>query len=218
MLGRLYVKRISIAIIANLVLVSLTILIILLMNADLILDLLAKDKTLSGRTEFWPYVIKEILDKPILGWGFCAFWSPVNPVASQISYMVRGDNWNTFVVANAHNGLLEFLLEIGFAGTTLFLFLFLRNFVLAVKCLHGPAGQIGVSSVLLLITILIVGVSEDVLLSAGQIWTGLFFSMGFMCEKQLWLARAARRQIGTLGQRRRRPGAMIAANYGIRVP
>jgi hypothetical protein len=115
----------------------------------------------------------------------------LNPVAEQIRVVIKGDNWWTPGIPNAHNGMLEFLLEIGVVGTMFFLFLLLRNLVLAGKCLMiREAGQFGVSSVLLLTSILLFGVSEDVLLAGQQLCTGLFFMMGFICEKQLWLARA----------------------------
>jgi exopolysaccharide production protein ExoQ len=190
-LGRLYLKGGPIRMLGIcLALISMPIAIFFVMNADLIFDALGKERTLTGRTLIWPYVIDKIGERPILGWGFSAFWSPLNPLAMQISEAIRGENWFTFVIPNAHNGMLEFLLQIGFAGTAFFLFLWLRNFVLAVKCLNGPARQFGVSSVLLLISVLLVGVSEMVLLAAQQLWTVLFFMMGFICEKQLWLARA----------------------------
>src|SRR5262249_48049653 len=159
------------------------------MNEDLFLDLLGKDSTLSGRTLIWPYVLDRIAEKPILGWGFYAFWSPLNPLAVQLNDMLR---WS---VPQAHSGILELLLQIGFVGTTLFLVLWLRNFVLAVKCMGGVAGEFGVSLMLLLIGILVTGVSEEVLLNADKTWTSLFFVMGFICEKQLRLARVARRQV-----------------------
>jgi O-antigen ligase len=196
--GRLYLKGGSTRTIATcLAIVSVIMVIFFATNADLILDLVGKDSTLTGRTLFWPYVITEIFEKPILGWGFCAFWSPLNPIALQISEALKG----TFIIPNAHNGMLEFLLQIGFVGTAFFLFIFLRNFILAVKCMNGPTGQFGVSSVLLLTAILIIGVSEQVLLAAGQVWTNLFFMMGFICEKQLWLVHTARREGGGSGRR-----------------
>src|SRR6266481_5261329 len=191
MLGRLYLKGKSSRTIAScLAIVSVSIVIFFVMNADLIFDVLGKDSSLTGRTIIWSYVIDKIGEKPILGWGFSAFWLFANPVALQ-----EGENWVTFVIiSNAHNGMLEFLLEFGVVGTTLFLFLLLRNFVLAVKCMNGPAGQFGLSSVLLLIGILVIGVSEAVLLAPLQLWTSLFFMMGFLCEKELWLARVRGRQ------------------------
>ena len=194
-LGRLYFRGGSFRMISIcLAIGSVPIVIVLVTNGNLIFEVFGKDSTLTGRTTFWPYVIDNISRKPLLGWGFCAFWSPLNPTALQIAEAIRGENYFTFLIVNAHNGLLEFLLEIGFLGTSFFIFLWLRNLVKAVKCMNGRARQIGLSSVLLLIGILLVGVSEEVLLAAGQIWTNLFFMMGFICEKELWLARAARRK------------------------
>ena len=188
MLGKLYLKGGSTRTIAScLAIVSVAIAIFFMLNADLIFDLLGKEDTLTGRTLIWPHVIEKIGEKPILGWGFYGFWSPSNPLVWQIVKGLGG-------VPTAHNAMLEFLLDIGFVGTAFFSFLWWRNFVLAVKCMNGPAGQFGVSSILLLIGTSVIGMSEVVLLPPLQIWTSLFFVTGFICEKQLWLARAARRQ------------------------
>jgi exopolysaccharide production protein ExoQ len=87
--------------------------------------------------------------------------------------------------------MLEFLLDIGVVGTGFFLFLWIRNLVMAVKCINGPAKELGVSSLLFLMGILLIGVSERVLLTVDGL-TVQFFLLGFMCEKKLWLARQAR--------------------------
>ena len=85
MLGKLYLKGSSTRTIAScLAIVSVSIVIFFVMNADLIFDVLGKDSSLTGRTMIWSYVTDKIGDKPILGWGFSAFWSPANPVALQI--------------------------------------------------------------------------------------------------------------------------------------
>jgi O-antigen ligase len=188
MIGRLYLKGGSTRAIAScLAIVSGLIIIFVALNDDLIFGVFGKDSSLTGRTLIWSYVEDQIGEKPILGWGFYGFWSPYNPLASQIAEAVGG-------VVNAHNAMLEFLLDFGFVGTAFFSFLWLRNLVLAVKCMNGPAKQFGLSSVLLLIAISVIGMSEVVLLSPSQIWTSLFFVAGLICEKQLWLARATRRR------------------------
>ena len=194
-LGRLYLRGGSFRILSMFLAIGCVPLVIFVMYSDLIFELFGKDTTLTGRTMFWPYIIDNISKKPLLGWGFYGFWSPLNPIALQIAEAIRVQNSYgvTDYIANAHNGLLELLLEIGFLGTSVFIFLWLRSFIMAVKCMNGPAGAIGLSSVLLLTGILVIGVSEAVLLSHEQIWTSLFFIMGFMCEKELWLARHARR-------------------------
>ena len=162
--------------------------ILVMMNRDSILDFMDKDPTLTGRTDLWPYAIDAILEQPLFGWGFTAFWSPLNPRAAEISSMVGWD----FAVPEAHNGLLELLLDVGIVGTGFFLFLWLRNLVLAVKCMNGSAPAIGVSSLVFLVAIVIIGVTEQVLATAEGP-TVQFFLLGFMCEKELWLAQ--RRQL-----------------------
>jgi exopolysaccharide production protein ExoQ len=195
-LGRIYLRGGSFRIISIFLAIGCVPIVIFGMYSDLIFELFGKDMTLTGRTDFWPYVIDNISKKPLLGWGFYAFWSPLNPIALQIAeaFRVQNSYGVTDPIANAHNTLLELLLEIGFLGTSVFIFLWLRSFIMAMKCMNGPAGAIGLSSVLVLTGILVIGFSEAVLLSHEQIWTSLFFIMGFICEKKLWLARAARRR------------------------
>jgi exopolysaccharide production protein ExoQ len=185
-LGRLYLKGVSTGIIS--VCLSMgCVLLFFAINDDLILEILGKDATLTGRTLIWQYVIDRIGEQPLFGWGYVAFWAPGNPAAGQVAEAL---NW---AVPNAHNGLLEFLLDVGVVGTSLFVLLWARNLVMAVRCMKGRAGQFGLTSVLLLVTILLIGMSEQVLLAALQIWTSLFFIMGFICERELSPARAVRR-------------------------
>jgi O-antigen ligase len=199
-LARIYLRGGSFRILSTFLTICCVPIVIFVMHSDLIFELFGKDTTLTGRTILWQYVIDNITKKPLLGWGFYSFWLPGNPATLQIYEELRANNWVTGFIANAHNGLLELLLEIGFLGTSVFIFLWLRNFIMAVKCMNGPAGQIGLSSVLLLTGVLVIGVSEAVLLSHEGI-NCLFFIMGFLCEKELWLARAARSQ----GRPRPRP-------------
>ena len=156
--------------------------ILLIMNADLLFSFLDKDPTLTGRTDLWPYVIDSIYERPVLGWGFAAFWVQSNPAAMGISDTV---GW---YVTEAHNGMLQLLLDIGVVGTAFFLFLWMRNLVMAVKCMNGPATGVGISALLILIGILVIGVSEEVLVTADGPAVQ-FFLLGFMCEKELWRAR-----------------------------
>jgi exopolysaccharide production protein ExoQ len=189
LLGRLYLKGGSRRAIGIFLFVGCVLaLIFFATNEELIYEFLGKDPTLTGRTLIWPYVIDAIGEKPLFGWGFAAFWVPGNPAALQIAKAV---NWTA---PNAHNGLLEFLLEVGGVGTSLFVFLWMRNFLMALKCTNGPAQQFGLTSVLLLVTILVVGISEEVLLAAQHIWTGLFFMTGFLCERELRLAAGVSRR------------------------
>ena len=72
-------------------------------NLDSLLSMLGKDPTLTGRTDIWGYVIPDIYQRPLLGWGYQAFWSTDNPAAWAISNALHW--W----VPQAHNGMLEIL-------------------------------------------------------------------------------------------------------------
>lgn len=155
--------------------------------SDSILELLGKDPTLTGRTEIWAYVISDIQMKPLLGWGYEAFWGD-NPAAKEISDAVH------WVVPQAHNGLLELLVEIGLVGTTLFVALLVRIMGLAVRCLPSPsAGALGVSTLLVCAAaVMLTGVSEAVLLAPFAASTTMFMISGLFCERALYAARRRR--------------------------
>ena len=163
------------------------VLIVALAAPDTFLELIGKDPTLTGRTEVWAYVIQDIWMKPWLGWGYHVFWLQTNPYADEISAVVH------WFVANAHNGLLEFLLDVGVFGTALFAFILIRTIVLAVRCLGTPERALAISTISCCVGTLLVGVSETVLLTPTQPSTSVIFITGLMCERALYVAKSLRR-------------------------
>ena len=161
-----------------------------------LLELLGKDPTLTGRTDLWAYVIGYIWQRPVLGWGLTAFWSGENPAANEISTIL---GW---VVPQAHNGLLEILLEAGIVGACLFVAVLLRNMRIAVTCLSGPARELGVSALLCCLSIMLVGVTESVLIDPS-LSAMMFFVLGMMCDRQTELSGGVRAAIprSILGRR-----------------
>ena len=93
---------------------------------DQILEMLGKDPTLTGRADLWVYVNQAIAERPILGWGLLAFWSETNPLSDSKFRDFGLDR------PQAHNGLLEMLLEVGVVGTIFFGFVLIRNIVIRV--------------------------------------------------------------------------------------
>jgi exopolysaccharide production protein ExoQ len=159
--------------------VSIPALLIILLSPDVILDFLGKDATLTGRTDLWYFVNLCIAQRPLFGWGFDAFWVTNNPAANEISTNL---GW---VVPQAHNGLLELLLEVGAIGTSLFAIVFARNVWIAMRCLRTPAKELGKTLLLCCGGILLVGISEEVLVDPSQISVGLLFVMGLTGERAL---------------------------------
>jgi exopolysaccharide production protein ExoQ len=147
-------------------------------NQGALLEMMGKDATLTGRTDIWGYVIPDIYQRPVLGWGYAAFWTTENPAAWKISDILRW--W----VPQAHNGVLEILLSVGLVGLVFYVFLLGRTWSLSMKCMRTTERQMGVTCFLLCVGIIVVGVSENVLLYTGAV-TFVFFITGFYCERAL---------------------------------
>lgn len=141
-----------------------------------LLELIGKDPTLTGRTELWAYVWAAIDQRPVLGWGYSAFWSPNDPVAVEINTVLQ------WYIPQAHNGLLEIMLNAGMFGAAAFIFLWLRNTWLALRAMRTPARAVATSALLCNIGIALIGVSETVMVEPFQIITTLFFVFGLICE------------------------------------
>ena len=173
--------------------------IVMIVAPDWILELIGKDPTLTGRTEIWAFVTNDIWMKPLFGWGYFGFWHGNNPAAREISDAVR------WTVPEAHNGLLELLLNLGIVGTALFFGLFIRNLSLAFRCLGTPAKALAVSAIMCYVGLLMRGVSEAILLAATEPYTPIFFVTGLMCEQAVWVTKRRRFQ----AQRPQYPGGRL---------
>jgi O-antigen ligase len=86
-----------------------------------------------------------------------------------------------WVVPQAHNALLEMLLEIGIVGAAFFLFLWARNVGLAIRCMNTSSTQLAMSSLLCCIGVFVQGITESVLIEPN-IWMIVFCSLGLLCE------------------------------------
>jgi len=90
------------------------ILIVTLTYRERVLGTVGKDATLTGRTALWSAVSKRIAERPILGYGYGAFWSgssgPWEDVVADIG----------FFSPHSHNGFLDLLLDFGAAGSAVF--------------------------------------------------------------------------------------------------
>jgi len=80
---------------------------------DQAIGLLGKDSSLTGRDELWAAVWSYIRLRPVLGYGYAAFWRDDSPQVTRIWEII---GWDT---PHAHNAVLELLLEVGIVGTFL---------------------------------------------------------------------------------------------------
>lgn len=79
-------------------------------------NILYGDPTFTGRSVIWEFVKSEIAHRPLLGWGYQSFWL-VGPDAPSI---VNAPGW-VKDMPNAHNGYLDTMVEMGYAGYALLL-------------------------------------------------------------------------------------------------
>ncbi len=97
---------------------------------DIVLGAFGKDSTLTGRTYLWPEGLKAAHEAPILGQGYQAYWVQGFADAERL--------WNEFYIAQRtgfhfHNTYIESLVELGYVGTALIVFLFLSTIYACVK-------------------------------------------------------------------------------------
>ena len=80
---------------------------------DLALGLLGRSSTLTGRTDFWPYLIQAIGDRPLLGYGYNAFFGSSVGNEYLSYYVVEAGGWTPY---HAHDTFLQIAIDGGFIG------------------------------------------------------------------------------------------------------
>ena len=97
-----------------------------------ILRLLGKDPSLSGRTGIWQVVFLSIVKKPLIGFGYYAFWVLSNGEVARLQ-AAAGDSH----LSNAENGVLSLWLEVGLIGIGILFALLYRATKNAVICFRS---------------------------------------------------------------------------------
>jgi exopolysaccharide production protein ExoQ len=147
----------------------------LAMNSKVILEILGRDNSLTGRLPLWAVVIQEISSRPFLGFGYGAFWTTGE--ADRVRATI---GWNA---PNAHNGFLEIVLGVGFAGAALLSIALLRNLSLAVRAIRDGHDVAQSWPLFFFIFNLLYSMTESSLLNANFILSILFVANTY------WLVR-----------------------------
>lgn len=101
----------------------------LVVRPDFLLNLLGKDASLTGRTEIWTAVLQSISKRPLLGYGYQAFWLGLEGESYRVILAV------SWMLAQAQSGFLDITLEMGVAGLCVVLLVFGFAFRDALVCL-----------------------------------------------------------------------------------
>ena len=123
-----------------------------------------RNLTLTGRTELWAYVLREISFRPLLGYGYNVFFD--QPEVQHYALAALG--WD---IPNAHNGYLEIWLGLGIVGLALLLVVHLGALMRALRGLGQPGALAAEFAFLWLAAHLVRNLTEaDFLKQTGLSW------------------------------------------------
>ncbi len=126
-----------------------------------VLNLLGRNSTLTGRTQLWASVWGAIMKRPILGYGYDTFWASMRGEALDVRI---GAGW---LAQRADNGFLDLGLSLGALGMSLFVFVFALSFRRSIDYLKSEPHATGLWPITYLCIFLVQNMSESTLLTRG---------------------------------------------------
>lgn len=107
--------------------------IVVFSNWTEILTSLGRDPTLTGRVPIWNYAISKLAERPLLGYGFGAFWAAGSQYAIEAGIAAAGSSIDVWIPPHAHNGFIDIALSVGLSGLLLFMVSILMSYAYASK-------------------------------------------------------------------------------------
>jgi O-antigen ligase len=132
---------------------------------------IGKDPSLTGRADIWFWVGEMIEKRPLLGYGFKAFW---NGLDGPSAYIIRAARWD---VPYSHNGVLDLLLDIGYVGLLLYVMGFVIMLVRSIRLARITSGLDGLWPLTYLTYIFLSNLSEGGLLGQNNLFWVLYTSL-----------------------------------------
>jgi O-antigen ligase len=90
--------------------------------------------TLTGRTEMWAYVVQQIKERPIIGWGYEVSGAIFNSRYFPIWY----GPWDMGPQSSLHDGYLNHMIGVGVPATMFWLFIVLRPWFFVMQQKDDP--------------------------------------------------------------------------------
>ena len=100
-------------------------------HSETLLEMMGKDPTLTGRTGVWESTLERAMERPLLGYGYRAYWTPENKRRLRAT-----ENWSDGI-GHAHNTYLDLMAELGLLGVVFFLgLLLILVFRIVTRAMH----------------------------------------------------------------------------------
>lgn len=128
-----------------------------------ILGLMGKDPTLTGRTGVWEVAIERAMERPLLGYGYRAYWTPENK-----KRLKPTEDWSDSI-GHAHNTYIDLMVELGFLGIVAFMFIFSILIFRMAQRLMEHRDVINIWSISCISFIMIRGTTEATILQHADI-------------------------------------------------
>ena len=132
-----------------------------LLFPEALFQILGRDATLTGRTRLWTILLPAIASRPILGYGYAAFWAGFKPEV--LSVWINAGR----LVPVADNGYIDLCLSLGALGVCVFLAVLVRSFSRAVDYVRSEPGSIALWPVTYFCMFTVYNVCESTLLTTG---------------------------------------------------
>jgi O-antigen ligase len=124
-------------------------------------QILGRDATLTGRTQLWAILLPVIANRPILGYGYAAFWAGLKPEVLTV-WIAAGR-----LVPVADNGYIDLALSLGAVGVCVLLYVFVQAFRRAIEYLKSEPGSIGLWPITYFCMFAVYNICESTLLTTG---------------------------------------------------
>ncbi len=133
---------------------------------DSVLSLVGRDATITGRTEIWEQSVDAAAKRPLLGYGYGAFWHPNGAeAAARISARLY------FTVPHAHNGILDMVLALGLVGAAVALVLVAGLFARGFRDMKAGRRQCAVLRLSVAVVLVLSNLVESYMLLENSLLT-----------------------------------------------
>lgn len=137
-------------------------------SLDTVTEAMGRDSSLTGRTELWGASMLFGFDRPLLGYGYNAFWLGLEGRSEEIWQIV---GW---AAPNAHNGLLEIWLDLGIVGVAIVIVSFSKCLRAAFRLVHETARWEYAWPLLFLVILFVMNLTETAFFQGNSIYWFLY--------------------------------------------
>jgi exopolysaccharide production protein ExoQ len=121
---------------------------------DDIVFALGKDPTLTGRLPLWQLLSVEIAQRPLLGYGYGAFFAQGN---RELDYIAKMIGW---IVPGAHQGYIDLAIQVGIVGLLIGLWIEFSTIVRAVAAVRDRTAPWAVVAAVYTLILLVSNLAE----------------------------------------------------------